>query len=481
MMGRYYNPDDFVIQYPGIYPENVQPFMDEYFERVRYVNETEVNGADIVAGNVTEPKLTAKITLTDNLIRFYNEKYAPEYKLNTDVAMAKKYGYKDIFTMIGATACDDAYNFMFPPQSRDTVLVSQINSWIENKNPAYAGDTLYMIRDKVEVFDLTPQEGSIYRHIYAKNFGTVYNQAGVVISKVMFSLMESTKLYKDECLPKPRHTFGFPDMWEDPDWFSRPLHVYTDEDYEYFKDLWKNEVVRGEEPLFWEDVAVGDVIPTGTFGPIKDSVIPMKPYGMGVSGSRNLKEYFLNPELEAQMVVDEVTGIKQMPDPEINTPPMPDGIELPVRDVAGDPDDGDSASDIETASIHSGPQLKIALLNFMGRDIATAYVENFVGYHGKIKNVRWNIMPADTHAALGKPVAVVEDYVNFIQKVPGKESTTLTIHGLTTDVAIMNAQVIGKTVVDQEYLIKVIVWIEDINKEAWFGAEFDIALPSKKA
>ena len=481
MMGRYYNPDDFVIQYPGIYPENVQPFMDEYFERVRYVNETEVNGADIVAGNVTEPKLTAKITLTDNLIRFYNEKYAPEYKLNTDVAMAKKYGYKDIFTMIGATACDDAYNFMFPPQSRDTVLVSQINSWIENKNPAYAGDTLYMIRDKVEVFDLTPQEGSIYRHIYAKNFGTVYNQAGVVISKVMFSLMESTKLYKDECLPKPRHTFGFPDMWEDPDWFSRPLHVYTDEDYEYFKDLWKNEVVRGEEPLFWEDVAVGDVIPTGTVGPIKDSVIPMKPYGMGVSGSRNLKEYFLNPELEAQMVVDEVTGIKQMPDPEINTPPMPDGIELPARDVAGDPDEGDSASDIETASIHSGPQLKIALLNFMGRDIATAYVENFVGYHGKIKNVRWNIMPADTHAALGKPVAVVEDYVNFIQKVPGKESTTLTIHGLTTDVAIMNAQVIGKTVVDQEYLIKVIVWIEDINKEAWFGAEFDIALPSKKA
>jgi hypothetical protein len=30
---------------------------------------------------------------------------------------------------------------------------------------------------------------------------------------------------------------GFRDMWEAPDWTSRPAHYYTDEDWEYIKDL----------------------------------------------------------------------------------------------------------------------------------------------------------------------------------------------------------------------------------------------------
>lgn len=473
-MGRNYDPKDFVIQYPGVYPDHLKPLMDEYFERVRMINEQEVTGADVAAGKVKAPKLSEKYMLTEEMLRHFNEKYAPEYKVNLDSDIAKEYGYKDIFAMVGMTACDEAYNYMFPPQTKDTVLVSQINSWIENERPAYAGDTLYMVRDKVEVHDLTPTEGSVYRHIYTKNFGTVYNQKGEVVSRVMFSLMESTKLYKDECLPKPRDQFGFPDMWEDPDWFSRPLHKYTDQDYEMFKDIWKNEAVRGGEPLYWEDVKVGDRIPAGTFGPVKDGVIPLNPYGMGVGGSRNLKLYFMDPETEKQMIADEITGIRQMPDPEVNTPPVPGGVELPKMDTSEE-----EPGQISTSDIHGGPQMKSVLLNLMGRDFQIAYIQNYAGYHGRIKSVRWNIMPPDTHAALGKPVPEAEGYVNYIQKASGKENTTQTIHGCTTDAAIIHGEVIGKDVVDQEFLVKVITWIEDIHGEAWHSAQIEIALPSK--
>ena len=90
-MGRTYNPNDFVVQYPGVYPEQLQPMMDDFFEQVRLINETEVTGADIAAGKVSAPKLSAAITLTKEMLLHFNDKYAPEYKVNLDEELAKKY------------------------------------------------------------------------------------------------------------------------------------------------------------------------------------------------------------------------------------------------------------------------------------------------------------------------------------------------------------------------------------------------------
>ncbi|MCR5082569.1 MAG: hypothetical protein K6B15_03755 [Parasporobacterium sp.] len=475
-MGRWYNPDDFVTQYPGVYPEKIKGAMDEFFAVVEKINSTEVTGADVVAGKVTEPKLSGKFTLTEEMAHYFNEKYAPDYKLNLDKETAKRYGYKDIFAMLGMTASDECYNFMPPRESRDTVLVSQISSEIENFRPFYVGDTIYMVRDKVEVHDLTPDEGSVYRHVHTKNYGTVYNQNGEVVTKCMFSLMESTKTYKDECLPKARKDFGFPDFWEDPDWRARPMHKYTDKDYDKLKEIWKNEINRKDEILYWEDAKLGEFLPLGTFGVIKDGVIPLYPYGMGVGGSRNLKEYFLNPETEKQMITDAQTGIKLMPNPEINTPKLPEGIELPKMDTAEPPKEG---ADVNTADVHGGPELRNALLNLFGRDVQIAYVEKYAGYHGRVKGIKWNIMPADTHAALGKRVPVFPDYVNYLKKVPGKANETQTAHGLTTDAAIVHGYVYKKDVVGEDFVLTLLTWIEDMDANPWSSAQIDIVLPSK--
>ena len=32
----------------------------------------------------------------------------------------------------------------------------------------------------------------------------------------------------------------------------------TPADYDIFKEIWKNEKIRGKDTLYWEDVSIGD-------------------------------------------------------------------------------------------------------------------------------------------------------------------------------------------------------------------------------
>lgn len=485
-MGRYYNPDDFVIQYPGKYTGPAKEAMASYFSMIDTINNTEVTGEDILAGTVKEPKLGATLTFSEDFIRYCNEKYAPDYAPMLDPEVARSEGYKNIFAMIGLTACDDVFTLPTPPEARDTLLVSQIFHHIESLRPVYPGDTVYMVRDKTVITDLTPETGSLYRHLHQKNYGTVYNQKGEIVNKVCFSLMESLKVYKDDCLPKPRTAFTFPDMWEDPDWFSRPQHIYTDEDYARFRDVAKNEVLRGNAPFFWEDVAVGTRIPDGMFGPIYDGVCPTKPYGMGVGGGRKLRRELLDDACFEAMVTDPATGIRTTADPSYNVPEAPDGIRPFFIASGGDSLDTDSpepaeekGGEINTADIHKTANERSALINFMGRDIALGHIMDWLGYHAVIHSCDWSIMAPDVHTALGKPVPAVPFFKNHARLVPGMETTTIPIHGLTTDLALTKAQVIEKYVEGQRHMIRIVFWNTDIEDRIWITGDITAELPSK--
>ena len=477
-MGREYNPDDFVMQYPGVYEGEARAAMDKYFAMIEEINATEVTGADIAAGRVREPKLGAKLNLSADFLRYCTEKYAPDYGLMLDSEIAKAHGYDDIFAMIGLSACDDIYTLPTPPEARDTLLVSQISHHIESVRPVYAGDTVYMVRDKTVVTDLTPQGGSIYRHLYQQDYGTVYNQRGEVVNKVCYCTMESLKCYKPDRLPKPKQEFTFPDMWEDPDWFARPQHIYTDEDYTAFREISKHEVVRGDAPLYWEDVTVGAEIPDGIFGPIFDGVAPTKPYGMGVGGCRKLKKEFTDDKLFAAMVRDETTGILMTTDPERNAPTAPDGIR-PFF-IASGGDSLDKGGEINTADIHKTARTRSALINFMGRDIALGHILDWLGYHAYIRSVDWSIMAPEVHAAMGKPVPAAPGFFNRAKAVPGMECSTIPIHGLTTDVARTKARVLDKYVEGTRHIVKIAFWNVDIEDRIWITGQVTAELPSRR-
>ncbi len=477
-MGRYYNPDDFIIQYPGVYEGAAKVAMDKYFADLKYINDTLVTGEDVIAGRVKEPKLGAELKVSANMMRYCVGKYAPGYAPMLDTDTAKAYGFEDIYAMVSFSACDDVFTMPTPPEARDTILVSQICHDMKSLRPIYPGDTLYMVRDRVEVTDLTPEEGSLYRHMRQKNYGTVYNQKGLAVATVLFTLMESVKLYKEGRMPKPKEKMGFMDMWEDPDWFSRPEHIYTEEDYDYFRSLWAAEPTPGDTPVYWEDLSVGYRFPAGLYGPIFEGVTPTKPYAMAIGGCRTLKEENLDPELRKTLVKDERTGIYKAADPDVNVPPTPDNVK-PFW-LAPPDEDAPASGEIDTADIHKVTDTRGALLNLMGRDIALGYITNCLGYHARPRRVRWSIMPADTHAALGKPVPTLDSYVHFVRQVPGMENVTQTIHGLTNDVAIIKTCVVDKYVENTDHIAKIVFWLEDIEGRCWFNGEVEAVLPAKK-
>jgi hypothetical protein len=49
---------------------------------------------------------------------------------------------------------------------------------------------------------------------------------------------------------------------------ERPRKVYSDEELERYFELYEKEEIRGAEPRYWEDVEVGDALPTMVKGPM---------------------------------------------------------------------------------------------------------------------------------------------------------------------------------------------------------------------
>lgn len=68
-MGRNYNPDDFIMQYPGVYHPAAQEAMAKYLAMIDAINTTEVTGQDIVNGTIPEVKLGATLPLSGDFIR----------------------------------------------------------------------------------------------------------------------------------------------------------------------------------------------------------------------------------------------------------------------------------------------------------------------------------------------------------------------------------------------------------------------------
>src|SRR5699024_2134078 len=106
----------------------------------------------------------------------------------------------------------------------------------------------------------------------------------------------------------------------------------------------------------------------------------------------------------------------------------------------------EEAGGINTADIHKTANERSALINFMGRDIALGHIMDYVGYHGYVRSCEWTIMVPEVHAALGKPVPHAPNFRNLARKVPGMETSTIPIHGLTTDLARTKARITDKFV-----------------------------------
>ena len=480
-MATNYRDEDFITLYPGVYTEREKEAVKKYINELKAINDRgKIDIQDLISGKLPAdtPGIGPIIEVTEEMVRYCNGKYEQENPLFNDAEYAKAAGFQDILAYFTFGANDDVFTNPYPTDVRDTLCVSQLSHSISALEPIYPGDTLYVVKDYRSIIDLTPEEGDIYRTLALHEEGSIYNQKGKKVNAVEFNLTESIRIFKEGKRPE---NMGFADVWDSPDWNRRPAHYYTDEDYEYIKSIWRAEKLRGNKPLYWDDVSIGERPPITAEGPIIESVLPTAPYGQGIGGTRTMKKEILNEEIFAQMIKRPSDGIYILKDKKAYTPPIPEGVEVVMMiDDGRDVDEDKKDSAIDTKDIHSSKKDERAgIINFWGRDVAIRHLHDWIGDYGKIRRIRWSIMPQETHAVYGKTVPRNPYFRHFLAKVPELKDRICNSHGLTGDLALVNSCVVDKYIKNGKHMVELVWWIEDIEQNIWIEGDSVIELPSK--
>lgn len=474
---------EFVGNYLKVYPNqfNVeqQPIVEAYLAGNKVIEERgpiDVNA--LLNGDLPEntPGIFPPLIVKEDMVRYVNSKYDPENKLlnNSDYAISQ--GLKNIMAYPTFAANDDLFMKPFPGTARDGMLVSDLNHEITFYRPIFPGDTVYYVVNKRKVLDNTPEEGSGFRSMVIQSEGSIYNQNGEKVNDVIFRVTENVTLHKEGYEPPPMPQPGPPAGWIAPAWDSRPDHQYTDEDWEQIKEWWANEKVQGSEPLYYEDVNVGDMPTVTVDGPIMASANPTQPFGTGTGGSKTLRKEILDPENTEELVKTK-HGIYITKEKSAYIPMVPKFE--PMKGAGGPPPPAPGEEE-QTEDLHKASEENRAILvNFMGRDLAIRHLNNWMGEKGWLQQIRWGIMEPASLKEMGFEVPVSPWSNTFLDKVPSMKGKHLNAHGMTRDLAIVKSYVYDKHQENGENFVEVAWWIETIEGYIFEAGGATIKLPSK--
>ena len=459
----------FKTVYPGVWTEREKPYAEQYYAKIKELEDRgPIDVQALIAGTLPEgtPGVGPKLKVERDMMVYQAYKYDPENPLYFDDEYAKKMGYKGIIAMPSFGAHDDSFLTAFPGEARDFMCVCSLSHSVKQLAPVYEGDTLYLVKDAIHLNDITPKEGGIYRNLCIRCEGSIYNQNGEKVLEVSFGATENLKSWEEGYEEKGAKA------WESPDWWSRPQHVYTAEDWETIRSIWKNEYRRGEEVLYWDDVQVGDLPAWTLEGPIESTANPTPPYGMGIGGSRTMKKELIDGADPEKFDLDEKTGIYFPKDKEVLTPEPPE-YDDPRKKMGPPP----GPMPGEGGDMPKPEPKRGIFINFAGRDFATRHVNNYMGDHGWLKQIEWGIMTDLSDFGYSFPMNPEAPY--FIKSIPAMAGKHINAHGLQHDVMIIKSQVIDKFVEGDEHLIKLGFWMETIDGYVYEHGFATIKLPTK--
>ena len=299
-----------------------------------------------------------------------------------------------------------------------------------------SGQKLIKYQTKPELVDLTA-DGSSVRVWEFRTANQSYDEKGEVVDRSVYATREAYGKYLDGRPPQDYNE----NMSEWKSYFPPP-HYTTDEDYARIRALWAQERIRGEEPLYWEDVSVGTEVPkTCSDGPIT--------YMHIVAWEPIPAEYLFTRE--------------ELSDPEY--------LRFVYRDSNG-------AYLDETAKHFGGENYPGARAVFYNTDAAfliARTITNYIGNHGRISRFGWLLYPFFRQLRLEKLGA------EMFNRVPGMEGRYCERHGAEGDTVIGRAVVIGKHVNDRgEHVVEFALWAETLDGEIIQACPTEAVLPSRK-
>ena len=466
-----YNENDFLTLYPGKFSEGEKELGEQYIKECEAINARgPIDVEALIAGTLPAdtPGVEKIFPVPEALVKYQNNRIDPENRVINDPEYARSLGYKDIYALL-TFAPHTNVDKAFPPVARDTVMANQLNGNITALRPIYPGDTLYLVVDHREVRDLTPPQGSTHRYLAISGEASTYNQLGEKVNEMNWNITEAIRIFKEGKRPKPREEMGFMDCWEAPNWLKRPAHHYSEDDWQFIMNTWKNEKRQGGELLYWEDVNIGDE-PTPTLdGPIFTGAMPHESSGHGKGGSKNLKEFMLNADRET-LDQDPITGIYRPKDMAAFVPAFPK-LEDDTTDERGE--------SFSEAEIHAKSAEREVLMNYVMRDISLRHINNWMGDHGWLKTIRWEIMSPELMKLYGKEVPAAPYIKNFMRKIPYMREKILDAHPLSDDIALVHSCVTDKYVQNGEFLVELTWWAETIDHYIPIDGQAIVRLPSR--
>lgn len=470
---------NFIKVYPNKFNEKQQPIVEKYLADNKAIEERgPIDVQKLVSGQYPEntPGILPPLVVKEDMVRYVNGKFDPDNRLLNDAAYAKQLGLQDIMAYPTFAANDDLFMKPFPGTARDGMLVSDLNHNITFHKPIFPGDTLYYVVNKRTMLDNTPREGSGFRSIVIQSEGSIYNQKGEKVNDATFRVTENVTLHKEGYEPPPMPQPGPPPGWIAPAWDSRPAHQYSDEDWAKIKGWWASEKRQGPEPLYYEDVKIGDMPTLTVDGPIMESSNPTQPYGTGTGGSKTLRKEILDEAFFETMVRDK-NGIYLTAERSGYVPEVP---EFERMGGPGGPPPPAPGEEEQTEDLHKGDEDNRAILvNFLGRDLAIRHIHNWMGEKGWLQEIRWGIMEPASLKEMGFEVPVSPWSNTFLDKIPSMKDRHMNTHGLSRDLAIVKSQIYDKREENGEYFVELGWWIETIDGYMFEAGGATIKLPSK--
>ena len=160
----------FITVYPGIWTEREKPYAEEYFAKIKELEDRgPIDVQALISGKIEKGTqgFSNVLEVKEDMMVYNAKKYDPDNKLYTDDEYAKSLGFDGKIAMPAFAAHDDSFLTAFNGKARDFLAVTGLHHEIEQLLPVYAGDTLYLVKDKLELIDLTPKEYELL--IYFKN------------------------------------------------------------------------------------------------------------------------------------------------------------------------------------------------------------------------------------------------------------------------------------------------------------------------
>ena len=453
--------DEWEFYYPGLYNEQDTKVLNKFHAELDLINKrSEVDIDDLIRGKLEgQPGIGQAVKITAESIMQAATCYGANNPRWTDTNYANKTKWG---AMANHTVWAEGIGLPAMPKTGgigDFMVVSNYNVSASYYKPVYEGDTLYTVVEKQHSVDITPSHGSFYRTFTMAGRGSTYNQKGELVHEGAFIITESFRRYKDPVKRMPNGAH----IWESPNWWTRPLYIYTDEDWENIISIWKNEKIRGSKTLYWDDVNIGDEPPPRAVGPLladEGAGFMLGLFAPAPQWSVDTKLRVLDPKTFSKMVKNK-WGIYI----------LPENLERWNKVHA-------SGETIGNDGVYNSDG-RATVQNSICPKYVAGMLYNWMGDDGWLQRIGWDFMELPPGFAGGvdyqkDPTRIPNiprhlypalfDKFPYLEKVPYMRGKRAAWHPMEGDLIICRACVTDKYRQGNDYFVDLIFWLESLDK-----------------